>query len=112
MAMTQFDPDISQMASGKRCSISHWVSNIQYACTIITVVIKMLLIMKSTMEKETANVCNTLYFTVWNIELNGKFLRFRRDGVSKPISFYKAGIEKLVTRWKTVIASNGNYIID
>jgi hypothetical protein len=23
MAMTQFDPDISQMASGKRCSISH-----------------------------------------------------------------------------------------
>jgi histone-lysine N-methyltransferase SETMAR len=31
---------------------------------------------------------------------------------SKPISFYKAGIEKLVTCWKTVIASNGNYIID
>jgi hypothetical protein len=26
------------------------------------------------------------------IGLNGKFLRFRRDGVSKPRSFYKAGI--------------------
>jgi hypothetical protein len=44
------------------------------------------------------------------IGLNGKFLRFRR--VSKPRSFYKAGIEKLVTRWETVIASNGNYVID
>jgi hypothetical protein len=44
--------------------------------------------------------------------LNGKFLRFRRDGVSKPRSFYKAGIEKLATRWETVIASTGNYIID
>jgi hypothetical protein len=43
------------------------------------------------------------------IELNGKFLRFRRDGVSKPRSFYKVGIEKLATRWETVIASNGNY---
>jgi histone-lysine N-methyltransferase SETMAR len=31
---------------------------------------------------------------------------------SKPRSFYKAGIEKLVTRWETVIAINGNYIID
>jgi hypothetical protein len=29
-----------------------------------------------------------------------------------PGSFYKAGIEKLVTRWETVITSNGNYIID
>jgi hypothetical protein len=48
----------------------------------------------------------------YNIGLNGRFLRFRRDGVSKPRSFYKAGIEKLVTRWETVIASNGNYIID
>jgi hypothetical protein len=36
--------------------------------------------------------------------LNGKFLRFRRDGVSKLRSFYKAGIEKLVTRWEMVIA--------
>jgi hypothetical protein len=44
--------------------------------------------------------------------LNGKFLRFRRDDVSKPRSFYKAGIEKLVTRWETVIASSGNYITD
>jgi hypothetical protein len=26
--------------------------------------------------------------------------------------FYKTGIEKLVTRWEMVIASNGNYIID
>jgi histone-lysine N-methyltransferase SETMAR len=31
---------------------------------------------------------------------------------SKPRSFYKAGIEKLVTCWETVIASNGNYTID
>jgi histone-lysine N-methyltransferase SETMAR len=30
----------------------------------------------------------------------------------KPRSFYKAGIEELVTRWETVKASNGNYIID
>jgi hypothetical protein len=44
--------------------------------------------------------------------LNGKFLHFRRDGVRKPRSFYKARIEKLVTSWETVIASNGNYIID
>jgi hypothetical protein len=47
-----------------------------------------------------------------NIGLNGKFLRFRRYGVSITRSFYKAGIEKLVTRWETIIASNGNYIID
>jgi hypothetical protein len=40
---------------------------------------------------------------------NKKFERFEE---SKPRSFYKAGIEKLVTCWKTVIASNGNYIID
>jgi histone-lysine N-methyltransferase SETMAR len=31
---------------------------------------------------------------------------------SKPRSFYKVGIKKLVTRWETVIESNGNYIID
>jgi histone-lysine N-methyltransferase SETMAR len=31
---------------------------------------------------------------------------------SKPRNFYKAGTENLVTRWETVIASNGNYIID
>jgi hypothetical protein len=48
----------------------------------------------------------------FSIGLNGKFLRFRRYGVSKPRSFYKTGIEKLMTRWETVIASNGNYIID
>jgi hypothetical protein len=46
------------------------------------------------------------------IGLNGKFLHFRRDAVSKPKSFYKAGIEKLVTRWEILIASNGNDIID
>jgi histone-lysine N-methyltransferase SETMAR len=47
-----------------------------------------------------------------------KFERFKEvnDAIlayfeSKPRSFYKAGIEKLVTR-ETVIASNGNYIID
>jgi hypothetical protein len=47
-----------------------------------------------------------------DIGLNRKLLRFRRYGVSKPKSFYKAGTEKLVTRWETVIVSNGNYIID
>jgi histone-lysine N-methyltransferase SETMAR len=31
---------------------------------------------------------------------------------STPRSFYKAGTKKLATRWETVIASNGNYIID
>jgi histone-lysine N-methyltransferase SETMAR len=31
---------------------------------------------------------------------------------SKPRSFYKARTEKLATRLETVIASNGNYIID
>jgi histone-lysine N-methyltransferase SETMAR len=51
--------------------------------------------------------------------LNKKFERFKEvnDAIlayfeSKPRSFYKAGIEKLVTQWETVIASNGNYIID
>jgi histone-lysine N-methyltransferase SETMAR len=50
---------------------------------------------------------------------NKKFERFEEVNnailayfESKPRSFYKAGIEKLVTRWETVIASNGNYIID
>jgi hypothetical protein len=46
------------------------------------------------------------------IGLNRKFLRFQRDGVSKPRSFCKDGIEKFVTHWETVIASNGNYVID
>jgi histone-lysine N-methyltransferase SETMAR len=48
---------------------------------------------------------------------NKKFERFEEvnDAIlayfePKPRSFYKAGIEKLVTRWETVIASNGNYI--
>jgi histone-lysine N-methyltransferase SETMAR len=50
---------------------------------------------------------------------NKKFERFEEvnDSIlayfeSKPRSFYKAGIEKLVTHWETVIASNGNCIID
>jgi hypothetical protein len=29
-----------------------------------------------------------------------------------PKSSYKAGTEKLVTRWETVIARNGNYMTD
>jgi histone-lysine N-methyltransferase SETMAR len=51
--------------------------------------------------------------------LNKKFARFEEvnDAIleyfeSKPRSFYKARIEKLVTHWETVIAINGNYIID
>jgi hypothetical protein len=50
---------------------------------------------------------------------NKKFERFEEVNdanlayfESKPRSFYKAGIEKLATCWETVIASNGNYIID
>jgi histone-lysine N-methyltransferase SETMAR len=50
---------------------------------------------------------------------NKKFERFEEvnDAIlayfeSKLRSFCKAGIEKLVTRWGTVIASNGNYIIN
>jgi histone-lysine N-methyltransferase SETMAR len=42
-------------------------------------------------------------------EVNGAILAYFE---SKPRSFFKAGIEKLVTRWETVIASSGNYIID
>jgi histone-lysine N-methyltransferase SETMAR len=42
-------------------------------------------------------------------EVNGAILAYFE---SNPRSFYKAGIEKLVTRWQTVIASNINYIID
>jgi histone-lysine N-methyltransferase SETMAR len=50
---------------------------------------------------------------------NKKFERFEKVNnailayfESKPRSLYKAEIEKLVTRWETVIASNKNYIID
>jgi histone-lysine N-methyltransferase SETMAR len=50
---------------------------------------------------------------------NKKFERFEEvnDAIlayfeSKPRRFYKAGTEKLATCWETVIASNGNYIID
>jgi hypothetical protein len=42
-------------------------------------------------------------------EVNGAILAYFE---SKRRSFYKAGIEKLVTRWEKVMASNGNYIID
>jgi histone-lysine N-methyltransferase SETMAR len=59
-------------------------------------------------------------FSLFQNHLNNKkYERFEEvnDAIlayfeSKPRSFYKAGIEKLVTRWKTVIANNGNYIID
>jgi hypothetical protein len=50
---------------------------------------------------------------------NKKFERFEEvnDAIlayfeSKPRGFYKAGTEKLATRWETVIANNGNYVID
>jgi hypothetical protein len=50
---------------------------------------------------------------------NKKFERFEEvnDAIlayfeSKPRSFYKAGIEKLATRWETVIAISGNYILE
>jgi hypothetical protein len=47
-----------------------------------------------------------------NYWVERKVFAFSKNDVSKPRSFYKAGIEKLVARWETVIASNGNYIID
>jgi histone-lysine N-methyltransferase SETMAR len=60
-----------------------------------------------------------LFRSLQNHLYNKKFERFGEvnDAIlayfeSKPRSFYKAGIEKLMTRWETVIASNGNYIID
>jgi hypothetical protein len=50
---------------------------------------------------------------------NKKFFRFEEvnDAIlayfeSKPRSFYKTGTKKLATRSETVIARNGNYIID
>jgi histone-lysine N-methyltransferase SETMAR len=60
-----------------------------------------------------------LFRSLQNHLNNKKFERFKEVNdailayfVSKPRSFHKAGIEKLATRWETVIASNGNYIID
>jgi histone-lysine N-methyltransferase SETMAR len=60
-----------------------------------------------------------LFRSLQNHLNNKKFERFEEvnDDIlayfeSKPRSFYKAGIEKLVTRWETVKASNGNYKID
>jgi histone-lysine N-methyltransferase SETMAR len=60
-----------------------------------------------------------LFRSLQNHLNNRKFERFEEVNYailayfeSKPRNFYKAGIEKLVTRWETVIASNGNYIID
>jgi histone-lysine N-methyltransferase SETMAR len=60
-----------------------------------------------------------LFRSLQNHLNNKKFERFEEvnDAIlayfeSKPRSFYKAGTKKLATRWKTVIASNGNYIID
>jgi histone-lysine N-methyltransferase SETMAR len=59
-----------------------------------------------------------LFKSLQNHLNNKKFERFEEVNEailayfeSKP-SFYKARTEKLATRWKTVIASNGNYIID
>jgi histone-lysine N-methyltransferase SETMAR len=60
-----------------------------------------------------------LFISLQNHLNNKKFERFEEvnDAIlayfeSKPRSFYKARIEKLVTHWETAIASNGNYIID
>jgi histone-lysine N-methyltransferase SETMAR len=60
-----------------------------------------------------------LFRSLQNHLNNKKFERFEEvnDAIrayfeSKPKSFYKAGIEELVTRWETVVASNGNNIID
>jgi histone-lysine N-methyltransferase SETMAR len=60
-----------------------------------------------------------LFRSLQNHLNNKKFERFEEvnDAIlayfeSKPRNFFKAGIEKLVTRWETVIASSGNYIID
>jgi histone-lysine N-methyltransferase SETMAR len=60
-----------------------------------------------------------LFRSLQNHLNNKKFERFEEvnDAIpayfeSKPRSFCKAGIEKLVTRWETVITSNGSYIFD
>jgi hypothetical protein len=60
-----------------------------------------------------------LFRSMQNHLYNKKFERFEEvnDAIlayfeSKPRNFYKAGIEKLVKRRETVIASNGNYTID
>jgi histone-lysine N-methyltransferase SETMAR len=60
-----------------------------------------------------------LFRSLQNHLNNKNFVRFKEVNnailayfESKPRSFYKAGIEKLVIRWEMVIASNGNYIID
>jgi histone-lysine N-methyltransferase SETMAR len=60
-----------------------------------------------------------LFRSLQNHLNNKKFERYEQvsDAIiayfeSKPRSFYKAGTEKLVTRWETVIVSNGNVIID
>jgi histone-lysine N-methyltransferase SETMAR len=60
-----------------------------------------------------------LFRSLQNYLNNKKFERFEEvnDAIlayfeSKPRRFYKAGTEKLVTRWETVTASNGNYIND
>jgi histone-lysine N-methyltransferase SETMAR len=60
-----------------------------------------------------------LFRSLQNLLNNKKFESFEEvnDSIlayfeSKPRSFYKAGIEKLVTRWETVIASSGNCITD
>jgi hypothetical protein len=60
-----------------------------------------------------------LFSSLQNHLNNKKFERFEEvnDSIlayfeSKSRRFYKAATEKLVRRWETVIASNGNYIID
>jgi histone-lysine N-methyltransferase SETMAR len=60
-----------------------------------------------------------LFISLRNHLNNKKFETFEEvnDAIlsyfeSKLRNFYEAGIEKLVTRWETVIASNGNYVID
>jgi histone-lysine N-methyltransferase SETMAR len=59
-----------------------------------------------------------LFRSLQNHLNNKKFERFEEvnDTIlayfeSKPRRFYKAGNEKFVTRWETVIARNANYII-
>jgi histone-lysine N-methyltransferase SETMAR len=59
-----------------------------------------------------------LFRSLYNHLNKKKFERFEEinDAIlayfeSKPRTFYEAGIEKLVTCWEMVIASNGNYII-
>jgi hypothetical protein len=58
--------------------------------------------------KRLHEICSSYYWIERKVFAFSK--RWRKNNL--PRGFYKSGIEKRVTLWETVIASNGNYIID